>query len=66
MSIGAKIAKRRKLEGITQLQLADITGLSIRTIQSYECGARIPSLEVVLILCRALGITPGDLLDSFL
>ena len=49
---------------VTYTELASVTGLSVSTIQSI--GSREyynATLEVVELLCSALGVTPSDLLE---
>jgi DNA-binding Xre family transcriptional regulator len=49
---------------ISYSELAILTGLSLPTVQSL--GSREdynPTLEVVEVLCSALGVTPADLLS---
>lgn len=47
MSIGPEeIINYRKRHGLTQKELADKVGVSIRTIQNYELGANIPSRKL--------------------
>ena len=62
-----KLQEYRKLAGLSQSQLADKTGIGIRTIQSYESGNR--SLEnaaavTVLQFAKALGCTVEDLITE--
>lgn len=38
IKIGRFIAKERKRKGYTQKQLADIIGISDKTISKWECG----------------------------
>lgn len=40
--IGARIQEARKVAGLTQEQLADLLGLSKRSLQDYESGTTIP------------------------
>ena len=62
--IGLNVSIHRHKLDLTQEQLAEITGLSKQFICNIECGRAIPSLQTVLSLCHALGITPNDLLTS--
>lgn len=55
----------RLLANLTQAQLADKTGISIRTIQKYESGERDikkASAESVHKLAKALNVTIDDLI----
>lgn len=40
--IGERIGQARKLADLTQEQLADLLGLSLRSVQGYEAGNVIP------------------------
>jgi transcriptional regulator with XRE-family HTH domain len=50
------VRKSRRDKGWTQDQLAEKVGLSLQTLQSIECGRRIPSLPVLLVLSKKLDI----------
>ncbi len=55
--IGEIIRKRRELLGLLQPQLAEISGVSRRTIQLIEMGKANPSLEVLLKISDPLGLS---------
>ncbi len=55
--MGEIIRKRRELLGLLQPQLAEISGVSRRTIQLIEMGKANPSLEVLLKIADALGLS---------
>lgn len=59
---GRFIAERRKALGYTQLQLAEIIGVSDRTVSKWERGAGMPDVSLMLPLCNALKISVNDLL----
>ncbi len=42
MNFGEKVSQLRKQNGLTQRQLADALGVSLRTITNYETGGRYP------------------------
>ena len=44
MNFGEKVSQLRKQNGLTQRQLADALGVSLRTITNYETGGRYPNL----------------------
>jgi transcriptional regulator with XRE-family HTH domain len=54
----------RKKRGLSQAQLAEIVGVEQPTIQRWERGTRMPDLESLDLLAKALGVTPGTLLDG--
>ncbi len=62
--IGKFIAKSRKLKNLTQQELADILGVSDRTIGNWENGRNMPDLSLFKPLCQALDITLNDLMSG--
>ena len=62
--IGAFIAQMRKEKKYTQRQLADLLGISDKTISKWECGNGLPEVSLMLPLCEALGITVNELLSG--
>lgn len=59
--IGNNIKRIRKLQNMTQPQLAKAVGLSTQHIAHVECGTTTLSLNALLNICDALSITPNDL-----
>ena len=54
--IGEVIRERRKFLKITQEDLADISGISERTLRDIEKGLANPELESLMKLCEVLGL----------
>lgn len=54
--IGIEIRKRRKYLNITQEDLAEITGISRRSLQYIESGKMNPSIEQLEKILEALGL----------
>lgn len=54
--IGLEIKKRRKYLSITQQDLAEITGISRRSLQYIESGKMNPSVEQLEKILKALGL----------
>lgn len=50
------IKKRRFLLGLTQQDLADYTGLSLRIIKSIEAGKANPSVATLSKIAEVLGL----------
>jgi transcriptional regulator with XRE-family HTH domain len=48
---------------LTQVQLSKATGIAQTTICNYEKGARVPSIENLIQIARALGVELHVLLD---
>ena len=65
MNLGEKIKNARTAKNMSQKDLAKATGISERTIQNYELGARMPKKrETYTKLAEALGIREEVLLDD--
>ena len=54
--IGEEIKKRRKFLRITQIDLAEITGIGVRSLQYIERGQMNPSVEQLEKILEALGL----------
>lgn len=64
MKIGKFIAEKRKEKKLTQQALADLIGVSNKTISKWECGNGMPEVSLMLPLCEALHITVNELLSG--
>ncbi len=64
IKIGQFIAQKRKAAGYTQRQLADILGISDKTVSKWECGNGMPEVSLMLPLCDALHINVNELLSG--
>ena len=63
----AKLQDRRKAFGVSQAELADLSGVSKRMIQEYEHEARDingAKLLTLLKLCNTMGCRLEDILDD--
>ena len=63
-TIAKKIIHYRKLKGITQEMLSEITGLNVRTIQRIESGEVDPRLFTLKSIADALGVNLEELLPE--
>jgi transcriptional regulator with XRE-family HTH domain len=54
--IGTEIRKRRNYLRITQIDLAEITGIGRRSLQYIESGKMNPSIEQLEKILQALGL----------
>ncbi len=61
---GKFIAAQRKQKGYTQRQLADILGITDKTVSKWECGNGFPDVSLLLPLCEELGVTVNELLTG--
>ena len=62
IQIGLKVQALRKSQNLTQEQLAEITGVSWRTISNLETGRTVPKLELIYDLSRYFNIGMDELL----
>lgn len=62
MSFAENLARIRKEKGLSQMQLAELVGVSKGTIGNYESGkrTRIPA-PIASALAKALEVDPGEL-----
>lgn len=74
MEVSEKLKKLRDSKGFTQSQLAEIAGVSYKTISSWESGTRSPKMGGLLRICNYFGYDiykfidedSDDLSDAFL
>ena len=65
MNFSDKVRNGRIAKGLSQEELAKITGLSKKTIQNYESGERLPKKrDTYRILAEAIGAEESVLLDE--
>ena len=64
IKIGRFIAERRKAKGLTQMQLAEMLGITDRAVSKWENGKSMPDCSIMLELCGILEINVNDLLNG--
>ncbi len=64
LTIGSKLHTIRKRMGMTQAEVAEAAKLSDRTYADIERGTVNMRIETILSICRALHITPDDVLTE--
>ncbi len=64
VALGRRLRELRAEHGLSQDDLADMTGIHSTAIWRPECGAREPRLTTILCLARGLDVQPGALLDD--
>lgn len=57
MDMADRLKELRKSRGLTQSELADITGLSFHAINSYESGRRTPNSKAMAVLERYFNVS---------
>ena len=63
-NIGNYIANKRKQKNYTQEQLAELLGVSNKTISKWENGRCMPDYSIIDQLCKELGISIAELLAN--
>ncbi|MFG1813317.1 helix-turn-helix domain-containing protein [Kribbella sp. NPDC049174] len=63
-AVGPRLKHLRLRREVTLADLADETGISISTLSRLESGLRRPTLEQLLPLARAYGVTIDELVDA--
>lgn len=64
--IGNRIRKYRKESGLTQEQLAEKISVTKSRVSNWEQGINRPDADIIGNICRALNVSPSDLLDVHL
>jgi transcriptional regulator with XRE-family HTH domain len=63
-AVGARLRQLRQRRDVTLVDLAAETGISTSTLSRLEAGLRRPTLEQLLPLARAYGVTLDELVDA--
>ena len=63
-SFSEKVTEARTELGMTQTQLGDAAGVSLRTVLDYEKGRKTPRPGTMLRLAKALGVSVKFLSDD--
>lgn len=61
--LGRRIQKARKEKKLTQQELADLSHVSLKHVQSCERGKKNPSFEVLRELCKVLNLSLDSLMN---
>ncbi|MBI3562436.1 MAG: helix-turn-helix domain-containing protein [Gammaproteobacteria bacterium] len=64
VALGARIAQLRKLNNITQVQLAETLGVAQPTLNAYELGQRRMPVSALPVLARLLGVSLEELIGD--
>lgn len=62
MDVVLKLRELRRLRGYTQDEAAEKAGMGVKTLSSFETGARITSIKVVQLfsMLAAYDVTPAE------
>ncbi|MFE6857075.1 helix-turn-helix domain-containing protein [Nocardia sp. NPDC057668] len=63
-AVGPRLRDLRRQRETTLAELSTVTGISVSTLSRLESGARRPTLEQLLPLARAHGVTLDELVDA--
>lgn len=64
VELGARIARLRKDQGITQVQLAELLDTAQQTITAYESGRRRVPVSSLPLIARHLGVSMEELVGE--
>jgi transcriptional regulator with XRE-family HTH domain len=63
-AVGPRLRALRRQRDVTLAALSEATGISVSTLSRLESGDRRPTLELLLPLARAHGVTLDDLVGA--
>lgn len=66
VEIGRAIARVRTLKGMNQTDLGEHLGVTFQQVQKYERGQNRLSVSSLITLCRALEISPLDIIGPLI
>lgn len=61
--IGNRIRKYRENRGLNQKELAQLIGVSNSRVSNWEQGINRPDADILVDICKALNVSPSELLD---
>ena len=64
VTLGQRIALRRKTQAITQVQLAEVLGISQQAMNSFEKGRRRVPVSLLPVIAQALDTTLDALVND--
>lgn len=62
-NLAKRVKELRKRNGLSQEELTENSGLSLRTIQRIETGETQPTGDTLKRIAKALNVTPNELVD---
>lgn len=63
-AVGARLRALRRAKQATLAEVSGLTGISVSTLSRLESGGRRPTLELLLPLAKAYGVTLDDLVGA--
>lgn len=64
MTFGERLRTLRKSNGLTIVQLAEMAGISDRTLQRYETDKQKPGIDIADRLAKALNVSGSELIGK--
>ncbi len=64
VTVGERIAEIRRTQGLTQIQLAEITNINPSTLAAYERNRRTPKNDAIETIAKALGVSTKELSEN--
>ncbi|MDO4711307.1 MAG: helix-turn-helix transcriptional regulator [Peptostreptococcaceae bacterium] len=64
MSLGSNMKTLRKRNRLSQIELAEIVGVTERTIYNYENDIKIPKQNTMALIADVLGVSPELLISG--
>lgn len=64
-TIGKRIAIEREIKNISQVQLANIAGITSNTLSLIENGDVYPRLDTLKKICNALDVLVCEITDGY-
>lgn len=62
VDFGEKVRALREARGLSQIQLAELLGVTKGMISAYETSVRMPSYKVLIRIARLFGVSTDYLL----
>lgn len=62
MSVGQRIAQKRRAQGLSQEALGEALGVSRQSVYKWESDSTLPEIDKLIALSRLFGVTIGWLL----
>lgn len=63
-ALGREIAAARVRRGMTQRDLAEVSGFSVSGIRNWELGVRTPTVAHLILLARSMNTSAGAMMDA--
>lgn len=64
ISFGMRLTEIRKFYGRTQEEIADKVGVSVKSVQNWENGSKMPTVDNIVALAMCYGMTVGEIIED--